>query len=190
MAAHFLGVTSARRAVRPGSLMVGESPRWLFRRGRKDAARAALLRSRTTEEADIELREMEEVAAAKDATTLTGAKVKDSLLRRKYVIPFMLACIILFCNTATGINSIIGYNTDILLQSGLSDLAAHWGYVIFTLLNFLMTHRRGHAGGSRGRKFLSSSAPSALSSRLPASVLSSCERRNCMWTAGMPFNRW
>jgi len=28
-----------------GSLMVAESPRWLFRRGRKDAARTALLRS-------------------------------------------------------------------------------------------------------------------------------------------------
>ena len=47
---------------------------------------------------------------------------KDTLLRRKYVIPFLLACVILFCNTATGVNSIIGYNTSILLQSGLSDL--------------------------------------------------------------------
>jgi MFS transporter, SP family, solute carrier family 2 (myo-inositol transporter), member 13 len=137
-----------------GSLLVGESPRWLFRRGRKDAARAALLRSRTTEEADIELREMEEVAAAKNATTLTGEKVKDSLLRRKYVIPFVLACIILFCNTATGINSIIGYNTNILLQSGLSDLAAHWGYVIFTLLNFLMTIGGVMLVDRKGRKFL------------------------------------
>jgi MFS transporter, SP family, solute carrier family 2 (myo-inositol transporter), member 13 len=137
-----------------GSLLVGESPRWLFRRGRKDAARAALLRSRTTEEADIELREMEEVAAAKNASALTGEKVKDSLLRRKYVIPFVLACIILFCNTATGINSIIGYNTNILLQSGLSDLAAHWGYVIFTLLNFLMTIGGVMLVDRRGRKFL------------------------------------
>ena len=79
-----------------GSLMVGESPRWLFRRGRKDATRAALLRSRTAEEADIELREMEEVAAAKNAPALTGEKVKDSLLRRKYVFRVLLACITLF----------------------------------------------------------------------------------------------
>ncbi len=32
-----------------GSLMVSESPRWLFRRGRTEAALAALLRSRTAE---------------------------------------------------------------------------------------------------------------------------------------------
>src|ERR1700738_2197314 len=40
-----------------GSLMVAESPRWLFRRGKKEAAYAALLRSRTSDQADSELRE-------------------------------------------------------------------------------------------------------------------------------------
>ena len=40
-----------------------------------------------------------------------GTKVKDSLLRRKYVIPFLLACAILLINQATGINSLIAYNT-------------------------------------------------------------------------------
>ena len=52
-----------------GSLMVAESPRWLFRRGRKDAARAALLRSRSDEQAEVELKEMEETAAAEKAKT-------------------------------------------------------------------------------------------------------------------------
>src|SRR6185312_1411460 len=47
-----------------GSFMVAESPRWLFRQGNKDAARSELLRSRTAEVAEIELREMEETAAA------------------------------------------------------------------------------------------------------------------------------
>jgi SP family myo-inositol transporter-like MFS transporter 13 len=83
-----------------------------------------------------------------------GGVLKDSLLRRKYVLPFLLACIILFCNTATGINSIIGYNTDILLQSGLSDLHAHWGYVLFTLFNFLMTIVGMTLVDRKGRKFL------------------------------------
>ena len=36
-----------------GSLMVGESPRWLFRRGKKDKAYAALLRSRNPEQASL-----------------------------------------------------------------------------------------------------------------------------------------
>src|SRR6202008_1401912 len=46
-----------------GSFMVAESPRWLLRRGKKDAAYAALLRSRTRDQADLELKEMEQVIA-------------------------------------------------------------------------------------------------------------------------------
>ena len=137
-----------------GSLMVAESPRWLFRRGKREAAYAALLRSRTSDQADSELREMEETVLAEKAKTSTGAQVKDSLLRRKYVIPFLLACVILACNQATGINSIIAYNTNILLQSGLSDVAAHWGYVVFTVVNFLVTLGGVMLVDRKGRKFL------------------------------------
>jgi MFS transporter, SP family, solute carrier family 2 (myo-inositol transporter), member 13 len=135
-----------------GSLFVAESPRWLFRRGRKQLALTALLRSRSTEQATLELEEMEHTSLSAENTAKTG--IKDSLLRRKYVLPFLLACVILFCNTATGINSIIGYNTDILLQSGLSDLYAHWGYVLFTLVNFLMTIVGMTLVDRKGRKFL------------------------------------
>jgi MFS family permease len=84
----------------------------------------------------------------------SGAKVKDSLLRRKYVIPFVLACVILACNQATGINSIIAYNTNILLQSGLSDFAAHLGYVLFTFINFFVTFAGVMLVDRKGRKFL------------------------------------
>jgi MFS transporter, SP family, solute carrier family 2 (myo-inositol transporter), member 13 len=137
-----------------GSFLVAESPRWLFRRGKRDAARSALLRSRNGEEADLELKEMEQAAAAEQAQTSTGTKVKESLLRRKYVIPFVLACVILACNQATGVNSIIGYNTNILLQSGLSDVQAHWGYVLFTVVNFLVTIGGVMLVDRKGRKFL------------------------------------
>jgi MFS family permease len=137
-----------------GSLMVAESPRWLFRRDKRDAAYAALLRSRTTQQADLELAEMEQAAAAEKAQTSTGTGVKESLLRRKYVIPFVLACVILACNQATGVNSIIGYNANILLQSGLSDVQAHWGYVLFTIVNFLMTMGGVVLVDRKGRKFL------------------------------------
>ena len=137
-----------------GSFLVAESPRWLFRRGKKEAALAALLRSRTDEQANSELREMEETSAAEEAKTSTGEKVQESLLRRKYVIPFVLACVILACNQTTGINSIIGYNTNILLQSGLSDVQAHWGYVIFTVMNFLMTIGGVLLVDRKGRRFL------------------------------------
>ncbi|QNI35308.1 MFS transporter [Edaphobacter albus] len=136
-----------------GSLFVAESPRWLLLRGRREKALTSLQRSRESHQAGIELEEMERIAAASKATG-SGETFKDSLLRRKYVIPFLLACIILFCNTATGVNSIIGYNTAILLQSGLSDLHAHWGYVIFTIVNFLMTIVGMTLIDRKGRKFL------------------------------------
>src|SRR5947209_1183523 len=97
-----------------GSLMVAESPRWLLRHGKKEAAYAALLRSRTREQSDLEFREMQEVLAAEKGSASTATKTGESLLRRKYVIPFVLACIILACNQATGINSIIAYNTNII----------------------------------------------------------------------------
>jgi MFS family permease len=136
-----------------GSFMVAESPRWLLRRGKRESTYAALLRSRATEQADLELGEMEDVLAA-EKSKAAGTKAKESLLRRKYVIPFILACIILAANQATGINSIIGYNTNILLQSGLSDVAAHWGYVVFTIINFLVTFAGVMLVDRKGRKFL------------------------------------
>lgn len=138
-----------------GSFMVAESPRWLYRRGKKDAARAALLRSRSEEQAEIELKEMEDaVTSEKQAVTSNGQKVKESLLKRKYVIPFIMACIILACNQTTGVNSIIGYNATILIQAGLSDVAAHWGYVILTSVNFLVTILGVMLVDRKGRKFL------------------------------------
>jgi hypothetical protein len=97
---------------------------------------------------------MEQTAAAETAKRPRDQTVRESLLRRKYVIPFVLACVILACNQATGINSIIGYNTNILLQSGLSDLQAHWGYVLFTVVNFLMTIGGVMLVDRKGRKFL------------------------------------
>jgi MFS family permease len=137
-----------------GSLLVSESPRWLFKRGKKELAFAALLRSRSDLQAKLELQEMEDAARNASTVTSTGEKVKESLLRRKYVVPFVLACLVLFCTQTTGINSIIAYNGSILLQSGLSDLQAHWGLVIFMSMNFLLTMVGMALVDRKGRKFL------------------------------------
>ncbi|HWY29913.1 MAG TPA: MFS transporter [Candidatus Acidoferrum sp.] len=134
-----------------GGFFVAESPRWLFRRGRQDAAFAALLRSGSAAQAEIELKEMGEAAAAEIST---GDKIKQSLLHRKYVIPFLLACVILACNQATGVNSIIGYNATILIQAGLGDKHAHFCNFLFTLLNFLATIGAVVLVDQKGRKFL------------------------------------
>ncbi len=154
-----------------GSLMVSESPRWLFRKGDKEAARSALLRSRAAAEAEIELSEMQRAAAIEQAKAHESARAaKDSLFSRKYVIPFVLACVILACNQATGINSIIGYCTAILIQAGLDDVEAHWGYVLLTAIMFAATAGGVSLVDKKGRKFLLSLGTAGVI----ASLLAAC----------------
>src|SRR5260370_42268225 len=40
------------------------------------------------------------------------------------------------------------------MQSGLSDVAAHWGYVVFTIINFAVTFGGVVLVDRKGRKFL------------------------------------
>jgi MFS family permease len=136
-----------------GSFFISESPRWLFRRGNSEQAHAALLRSRVADQAAIELREMSEIASQATTKTISHGH-REPLLQRRFILPFLLACVILSCNTATGINSIVGFNTNILISSGLSDVQAHWGYVLFTLMNFLFTTVGMTLVDKKGRKFL------------------------------------
>jgi sugar porter (SP) family MFS transporter len=138
-----------------GSFMVSESPRWLFRRGKVEAARTALSRSRSPEQVELELVEMQKIASEEMSRTSTaGEVIRESLFQRRYVIPFLLACVILACNQATGINSIIGYNATILIQAGLSDKEAHLGYLFLTVVNFVMTIGAIMLVDRKGRKFL------------------------------------
>jgi MFS transporter, SP family, solute carrier family 2 (myo-inositol transporter), member 13 len=136
-----------------GGFFVSESPRWLFSKGRKAAALEALRRSRTESQATVEIGEMEQVARDSAGQGEVRGK-REPLLQRRYILPFLLACVILSCNTATGINSVIGFNTNILLQSGLADVSAHWGYVVFTFCNFAFTIVGMTLVDRKGRKFL------------------------------------
>ena len=138
-----------------GTFFVTESPRWLYRRGKVDAARKALLKSRTLEQTELELSEMANTAKSEAQGASNSATHKnDSIFSKRYIVPFALACVILACNQATGVNSIIGYNTTILIQAGLSDIQAHWGYVILTIVNFLTTIIGFSLVDRKGRKVL------------------------------------
>jgi MFS transporter, SP family, solute carrier family 2 (myo-inositol transporter), member 13 len=136
-----------------GAFVVSESPRWLFRRGKKDQALAALRRSCSEEEAELEIREMESmVHHQKDQKAASSAS--DSLLQRKYLIPFIIACVILACNQATGINSILGFLVVILKQAGMSASLATRGDVAVKVLNCVMTLVAVALVDKKGRKFL------------------------------------
>src|SRR5271166_6165154 len=62
-----------------GSIFVTESPRWLFRRGKKELALAALLHSRTQEQAAFELHEMDQTARMALSGASAASKTQDSL---------------------------------------------------------------------------------------------------------------
>ena len=148
MAAHLLVSLPPGLLFVLGSIFVGESPRWLYRKGRVEAAKASLLRSRSVAQAEIELREMEEMALTPGSSAAATKADRLPLLSRRYVVPFILACVILSCNTATGVNSVVLYNTGILLQSGLSDLMAHMGLRDFYHREFSDDDGRYVAGGT------------------------------------------
>lgn len=111
-----------------GCLLLAESPRWLAQRG----ARAA--------------------APTRRHTNATG--VTDPLLSRRYVLPFLLACLILACNQATGINSVLAYVVNILNRAGLSGSSANLADVLLKVLNALMTIVAVLLVDRKGRRFL------------------------------------
>ncbi len=133
-----------------GCFFLSETPRWLFRKGRTGAALAALRRSSTEEDAQLQLQEMQEIRSNK----VQAAAGAGSLLQRRYVLPFLLACIILACNQATGINSILIYLAVILKQAGMNARhATQWDLGV-KLLNMAMTVVAVALVDRKGRKFL------------------------------------
>ncbi|MGK5079871.1 MFS transporter [Janthinobacterium sp. HLX7-2] len=136
-----------------GSLLLAESPRWLARRGRVEQARQSLLRTRLPAVAEMELREI--LDTPENAAKISGkANVRDPLLSRRYVLPFLLACLILACTQATGINSILAYVVNILNQAGLSGASANMADVLLKVLNAVMTVVAVLLVDRKGRKFL------------------------------------
>ena len=134
-----------------GAFFLSESPRWLLLRGRIDAALASLRRSTPEDQAQRELAEMKQALAASKAPGGSGG---GSLLRRKYVVPFILACVILTLNQTTGINSILGYLVIILRQAGMAASHATQGDVTVKVLNCVMTLIGVTLVDRKGRRFL------------------------------------
>ena len=123
-----------------GAFAISDSPRWLYRKGKLQAALAALTRSHGADKAQAELDEMGKAEkAAQEEAAKTATAHKDSLLQKKYVVPFVLAVVILACNQATGINSVLAYIVDVLKQAGLEGAWANAGDLSVKILNMVMT---------------------------------------------------
>jgi len=147
-----------------GTFFVIESPRWLFRKGRTDQALAALRKTLAPREAELEFKEMGELISAEKTVARAPAgsfgdriramgQTTRSLARRKYVVPFVLACAVLGLTQATGVNSILQYIVLILQQAGLDAAAAARSTMpisavncVFTIGGFLLVDRLGRKG--------------------------------------------
>lgn len=134
-----------------GSLVLRESPRWLFRRNRSEQAMKVLRLSRSEEQAALEIKEMGEHAAKHDTATSTAT---DSLFQRKYIVPFVISCVVLACTQATGINTILSYAAKILQGSGLSEAQAVANLKIVTGINCAVTLVAAFLVDRLGRKVL------------------------------------
>jgi MFS transporter, SP family, solute carrier family 2 (myo-inositol transporter), member 13 len=148
----FLSVVYPGLAFFAGSFLLIETPRWLFRKGKTAEARASLGLLVEPTEAAQQFSEMESLAneTQKDQAGSAGG----SLLRRKYVVPFVLACVILAANQATGINSILAFLVIILKQAGMNATHATQGDVAVKLLNCVVTVLAVALVDRKGRKFL------------------------------------
>ena len=137
-----------------GAFRLKESSRWLYRKGRKEEALASLAANNGEEKAKEILAEMiaaDEAAAAEKAK---NAAATDSLLQKKYVIPFILAVVILACNQTTGINSVLNYTVTIFQKTGMQGAFANVSDVAIKIMNCVMTIVACALVDKKGRKFL------------------------------------
>ena len=161
------------------ALFLKESPRWLFRRHRVEEAARILRLSRTPEQAGVEIKEMQARSAQPEVGRKEGAAAAgagDSLLQRKYVVPFVIACIVLACTQATGINSILAYAAKILQGAGLTEKEAAFNLQIITGINCVVTLAGALLVDRLGRKILLSVGTGGI-------IL-------CLVSAGLLFNRF
>ena len=110
-----------------GALGLRESPRWLYRRGRKDEALDALAANNGEAKAREILEEMmaADAAEAAEKAALAAAAKGDTLFQRKYVLPFCISLAVLICNQAIGFNAIQYFSIPMFMKAGLTQATAN-----------------------------------------------------------------
>lgn len=115
-----------------GMYFMPETPRWLVSRGREDEARDVLMRSRSEQEAENEIREIKEVEREEEG----GLQE----LLAPWVRPALIVAIgLAVFQQIIGINTIIYYAPTTLKNVGYGDAAAIYANLIIGAINVVMT---------------------------------------------------
>jgi len=117
-----------------GSLKLPESPVWLSR-GSRLAVRDSC------DDTTHDLR-------------TTNHEPRTTLFQRRYVVPFLLACLVLTFNKTTGMSSFTSYLVTILHSAGFEGIFANWGQLAVKLTNMLVTLAAAALVDRKGRTWL------------------------------------
>ena len=124
-----------------GALGLKESPRWLYRRGRREEALKALAANNGEEKAKEILEEMiaSDQAEAAEKAALAEAAKGDTVFQRKYVLPFLISLSVLICNQAIGFNAVQYFSITMFMKAGLSQATANAANLIVWLVPIPVT---------------------------------------------------
>jgi len=76
------------------------------------------------------------------------------LLRKRYVVPFLVVVALLSCQQGMGMNSLLGYSVKIFGASGLAGAFANWADLSFKVVMLAMTALACALVDRKGRRFL------------------------------------
>ena len=149
-----------------GSLRLPESPVWLERK-KEDR------RLRTKDKG-----ESSSILSPTSSVVCPPTDQSGSLLQRRYVVPFLLAYLVLTFNKTTGMSSFTSYLVTILHSAGFEGIYANWGQLAVKLTNMLVTVAAAALVDRKGRTWLLKVGTGGMTIGLAAigSVLLAIER--------------
>jgi MFS family permease len=135
-----------------GSLWLPESPVWL----KKNVANIANVASPQSNFQSADTKAMADkletgnIGIGNNSTLATFS----GLLQRRYVVPFLLAVLVLTFNKTTGMSSFTSYLVTILHGAGFEGIFANWGQFAVKLTNMLVTIAAAALVDRKGRTWL------------------------------------